>query len=260
MALSSLTAEQKRLVEFLKPDRNQPGSLAAQLTRTFTLAFAEGLLQEGSYLIPQRDLASALGVSRVTLRKAIDALERQGLLEQRQGSGTVIKAMKAKPIQKNLAVLNNFTDDMLARGLEPSSVWLNREQLSPSPKEAMALDLSTGDRIFRLTRIRKADGIAIAFEIASTPAHLIGNIDDIEESLYQALEGQQARPVRALQSISAANSDPQVAKYLNISQGDAVLYIERKALDPQERAVEYTRSYFRADMYDLVTELKVEMP
>ena len=258
--MNSLPSDQKKLIEFLRPNRNLPGSLAAQLTRALTLASAEGLLKEGDYLMPQRDMARALGVSRVTLRKAINALEQVGLLEQRQGAGTLIKAAVTKPIQKNLAILNNFTEDMRLRGLEPSSVWLNREHLSPSPREAMALNLATGERVFRLTRIRKADGLAIAFEIATTPAHLLNSLEDIEESLYQALECQQARPVRALQSIAARNCDSQVAGYLNISPGDAVLYIERKAFDEQDRPVEYTRSYFRADMYDLVTELKVTMP
>ena len=257
--MTVIVKDRHKLIEFLRPNPNQSGSLYVQLTRALTLAIAEGLLQEGDFLIPQRDLAAALGVSRVTLRKAIDNLEQQGLLEQRQGAGTIVKANKASPIQKNLAVLNSFTDDMRARGMEPSSLWINREHVSPSPKEAMALNLSAGEKIFRLTRVRNANDIPIAFELAATPAQLIGDLDNIDASLYQALEKYQARPVRALQSIAAQNCDSQVAGFLKISPGDAILYIERKAFDHNNRPVEFTRCYFRGDLYDLVTELKLEV-
>ncbi|AJQ92571.1 GntR family transcriptional regulator [Gynuella sunshinyii] len=257
--MSVAAKDQHKLIEFLKPNPNHSGSLYVQLTRALTLAIAEGLLKEGDFLMPQRDLAAALGVSRVTLRKAIDNLEQQGLLEQRQGAGTIIKANKTPPIQKNLAVLNSFTDDMHARGMKPSSLWVNREHVAPSPKEALALNLSFGEKIFRLTRVRNANDVPIAFELAATPAGLMESLDSIDESLYQALERYQARPVRALQSIAAQNCDSQVASFLQISPGDAVLYIERKAFDHNNRPVEFTRCYFRGDLYDLVTELKLEV-
>jgi len=244
------------LIEFLKPDNNQSGALYVQLARSLTQAIHEGMLQDGDYLLPQRELAEALGISRVTVRKAIESLVDQGLLTQRQGSGTIVNASENKSIHKNLAVLNSFTEDMNSRGMNPSSRWVSRDLVMASPKEAMALNLSPGDRVCRFTRIRSAGDMPMAFETASIPASLIQDPYEVDESLYESLDQKNARPHRALQSITAQNCDNQIAEYLRIAPGDAVLYIERQGFDLQEKPVEFTRSYYRGDVYDFVTELK----
>lgn len=243
------------LIDFLTPNPDRPGSLYTQLSRSLSQAIHEGLLKDGDFLLPQRELAVALGVSRVTVRKAIEALVNEGLLRQRQGAGTVVTSGERKSIHKNLSVLNSFTEDMITRGLKPSSEWVSRITVQSSPREAMALNLSPGSRVGRYTRVRFASETPMAYEIASVPGSIIADASDVNVSLYQALDEANARPVRALQTMTAHNADAEVARHLNIAPGDAVLYIERQGFDGSNRPVEFTRSWYRGDIYDFVTEL-----
>lgn len=247
----------RELIAFLTPNPNQAGSLYTQLARSLSQAIHEGLLKDGDYLLPQRELAEALGVSRVTVRKAIETLVSEGLLRQRQGAGTVVTSGGKQSIHKNLSVLNSFTEDMAMRGMRPSSRWVSRQTLQSSPREAMALNLSPGARIGRFTRVRFASETPMAYEIATVPTSIIGDAEKVGDSLYQALDIVHARPVRALQTMTAHNADAEVARYLKVAPGDAVLYIERQGFDSNNRPVEFTRSWYRGDIYDFVTELSV---
>ncbi|WLD58793.1 GntR family transcriptional regulator [Salinispirillum sp. LH 10-3-1] len=251
-------ATTEAIIEYLKPDPSKTGSLYVQLARSMTQAIHEGLLKDGDYLMPQRELAVALEVSRVTVRKAIESLVQQGLLVQKQGAGTLVTARGSESIHKNLSVLNSFTEDMSARGMTPRSEWVSRDLVQASPKEAMALNLSPGNRICRFGRVRFANELPMAYEIAATPGDIIRSVDEVEDSLYAALQARNARPVRALQTMTARNVDKQIAEHLKMSPGDAVLYIERQGFDQHNRPVEFTRSYYRGDIYDFVVELKLD--
>lgn len=246
---------EQELIEFLRPDVSRPGSLYTQLSRSLTQAIHEGLLKDGDYLLPQRELADVLGVSRVTVRKAIEALVSEGLLRQRQGAGTVVTAGGKQSIHKNLSVLNSFTEDMQMRGMTPSSEWVSRSTVQASPREAMALNLSPGTGVSRFVRVRFASETPMAYEIASVPTSIIASADQVRDSLYAELGKANARPVRALQTMTAHNADAEVARFLKIVPGDAVLYIERQGFDANNRPVEFTRSWYRGDIYDFVTEL-----
>lgn len=253
--MSTTIRTDQELIEFLQPDPGRPGSLYTQLSRALTQAIHEGLLKDGDYLLPQRELAQALGVSRVTVRKAIENLVEEGLLRQRQGAGTVVTSGGKQSIHKNLSVLNSFTEDMTLRGMQPSSEWVSKVTVQSSPREAMALNLSPGARVSRFTRVRFASETPMAYEMAAVPTSIIAQADQVRESLYQALDKANARPHRALQTMTAHNADAEVARYLKITPGDAVLYIERQGFDGNNRPVEFTRSWYRGDIYDFVTEL-----
>ena len=80
----------ENLIDFLKPSSDSSESLYKQLSRSLNNAIQEGLLRPGDALIPERDLAASLKMSRITVRKAIDQLVEIGLLIKRQGAGTVV--------------------------------------------------------------------------------------------------------------------------------------------------------------------------
>ncbi|MDN3650449.1 GntR family transcriptional regulator [Reinekea marina] len=248
----------QELLDFIRPDPTKPGSLYTQLARSLSQAIHEGMLEDGDFLLPQRDLAEQLGVSRVTLRKAVESLVKEGLLVQRQGAGTMVTRGVKQNIHKNLAVLNSFTEDMQARGMTPTSSWVSRATLQASPKEAKALNLSPGSMVSRFTRVRYASDTAMAYEIASVPAYIINDANEVGESLYAYLDTKKARPVRALQTMTAINADKSVSESLNIAPNDAVLYIERQGFALNDSPIEFTRSWYRGDIYDFVTELKFD--
>ncbi|HJV71398.1 GntR family transcriptional regulator [Ideonella sp.] len=239
----------ERLSAALDSHAHQP--LYQQLQRALREAIESRCLGAEDALPSERQLAAELGVSRITVRKAIDGLTAEGLLVSRQGSGTFVGGR----IDKNFAKLSSFSEDMRSRGRTPRSEWLGRAAGQVTPEEALKLALSPGTTVFRFRRLRYADGAPMALEHATVLASVLGSLDAVDESLYDALERSGHRPVRALQRLRALLLDDEQAALLQARPGDAGLLVERLGYLPDGRAVELSRSYFRGDTYDFIAEL-----
>jgi GntR family transcriptional regulator len=225
--------------------------LYLQLQRVLRNAIERQVLNPDEALPPERDLAEAYKVSRVTVRKALDGLVDARLLTRKQGAGTFVAAR----VEKNFATISSFTEDMLSRGRKPSSEWLARAEGAVTPEEAMALGLGPGSPVYRFTRIRYADGQSMALEFATVPAASLPGLEEVGESLYEALGPD--RPVRVLQRLRAVLFTPEQAELLGIEPQSAGLEIERRGYAASGRTVEFTKSYYRGDAYDFVAELSV---
>jgi GntR family transcriptional regulator len=237
-------------------DETGAGPLYLQLQRRIADAIGSGRLRPGDSLPPERDLATMTGLSRVTVRKAVQALVGQGALVQKRGSGTFVAA-KVERLEQALSLLTSFTEDMARRGKTVESIWLARGIHAPAPEEVMALGLRGGDKVARLERVRRSDGVPLAIERASLSAAILPNPEAVETSLYAVLQARGFRPVRAVQRISAANLGPKDAALLGVPVGAAGLQIERIGYLPSGRVVEFTRSIYRGDAYDFAVELKL---
>ena len=234
-----------------KLDSGDSAPLYVQLQRVLRSAIERHVLSPDEALPPERDLAEAYKVSRVTVRKALDGLVDARLLTRRQGAGTFVAAR----VEKNFATISSFSEDMLARGRQPHSEWLSRAEGTVTPEEAMALGLGPGSPVYRFTRIRYADGESMAIEHATVPAHSLSSPDVVGESLYDALGD--ARPMRVLQRLRAMLFTAEQAEMLGIPPLSAGLEIERRGFARDGRTVEFTKSYYRGDAYDFVAELSV---
>jgi GntR family transcriptional regulator len=235
-------------VGMLKEGDSAP--LYLRLQKVLRDAIERQVLQPDEALPPERDLADAYNVSRVTVRKALDGLVDARLLTRRQGAGTFVAAR----VEKNFATISSFTEDMESRGRRPSSEWLSRSEGVVSPEEAMALGLSPGSAVYRFARIRYADEVSMALEYTTLPATSLPSLDAVDTSLYAALGT--ARPVRVLQRLRAVLFTAEQASLLHIPERAAGLLIERRGFAADGRTVEFTRSYYRGDSYDFVAELQ----
>ena len=225
--------------------------LYRQLQRVLREAIANRVLAPDDALPAERDFADEMGVSRITVRKALDGLVSEGLLVRRQGAGTFVAAR----VEKNFSKLSSFTEDMISRGRVPHSAWLSRTEGQVTPEEALTLGLSPGAAVYRLHRIRYADGAPMALEYSALAAFCMPSPDFVEASLYEALEKTGHRPVRALQRLRAVLFTPEQAELLAVQPGDPGLLIERRGFLKDGRTVEVTQSYYRGDAYDFVAEL-----
>src|SRR5262249_15620077 len=147
----------------------------------------------------ERQFATDLGVSRITVRKALDALVEEGLLVRKQGAGNFVAAR----IEKNFAKLTSFSEDMRARGRTPHSEWLRRAAGTVSPEEALTLRLSPGTPVYRFHRLRYADDAPMCLEYATIVGSCLPSLNSVKDSLYEALERAGKRPARALQRLHA---------------------------------------------------------
>lgn len=247
------------VTDFLLPEEwlgRSSGPRYVQLRRRLELGIETGLLPPNSSLPPEREIAELTELSRVTVRKAIQELVKQGAIEQRQGSGSFVRAPVEK-VEQSLSHLTSFTEDMKRRGKDTTSKWLERGVFMPSPDEVVALGLAAGDSVSRIYRLREAGGQPMALERASLPLDILPNPTEVTTSLYAVLERNGLRPVRAVQKISAINLEPTEAELLGVAEGTAGLSIQRTSYLESGRVAELTRSLYRGDAYDFVAELRL---
>jgi GntR family transcriptional regulator len=209
----------------------------------------------GSDVLPgERELSEMLAVSRTTLRRAIAGLIGEGVLAHRHGAGTFIRRTPPH-VEQPLSRLTSFTEDMRLRGLAATSRVLEEGAFLPTPEEVMMLGIGPGESVFRLARVRLADGAPMAIDRATVPLHFVERTHPVEDSLYAALEAAGFRPVRALQRLRAIIIGPAEAALLKVAEGSAALDIQRIAYLVDGRCVEFTRSVYRSDTFDFVSEL-----
>ncbi|AHD08421.1 GntR family transcriptional regulator [Phaeobacter gallaeciensis] len=245
--------------EFLTPAawlEDAAGPRYVRLRQRIEDGIETGLLPKSAPLPAEREIATLTGLSRVTVRRAMQDLVDRGIIVQRQGSGSFVGDGTPK-VEQSLSQLTSFTEDMERRGYDTSVEWLERGIHTPSPEEVMALALTSGEAVARIARLRRANGRPMAIERASLPVDILPNPQAVRGSLYEVLEQSGSRPVRALQRISAINLPEQEAQMLGVEPGMAGLSIVRTSYLRNRRVVEFTRSIYRGDAYDFVAELRL---
>lgn len=211
----------------------------------------DGVAGPGGALPAERELARLSGWSRVTVRKALAGLAVEGVVSSKPGAGTFV----GERIVRSFSRLTSFTDDLRERGLDPRVRFLERSIGDATPDEAMALAISPGTRVVRMHRLRSAGDRPLAVERTVVPQPILPDPELVSASLYEALEALGQPPQRALQRLRAVAVDAATATLLELSTGAPGLQIERRAFLADGRAVEFTRSVYRADAYDFVAEL-----
>ncbi len=235
----------------------QDGPLYLQLKRWIEDAVRRGAVKPGDALPSERDLAARVEMSRVTVRKAVQHLVREGVLVQRHGSGTYV-APQPNRVEQSLSQLTSFAEDMARRGMSLRSVWLDRGIYVPSPLETVTLGLSASDNVARVARLRISGETPLAIERASLSGAILPDPENIGTSLYAHLDKSRNRPVRAIQRIRAISLEEEDADLLEVEAGSASLHIERTSYLASGRVVEFTRSIYRGDTYDFVAELRLD--
>jgi len=239
------------------------GGRGGRLYKDVALAL-QGEIEQGRFadaqVLPgERTLCEMYEVSRTTLRKAIVELIAAGVLFHRHGAGTFIH--RATPrVDQPSSRLTSFTQDMELRGFVASSQVLEKGVFLPTPEEAMMLGAGPNERVFRLRRLRLASQTPMAIENAVVPLRFLPDWDRFEGSLYDALSRHGHRPMRGLQRLRATLLGPEDAAELGVEAGSPTLYIQRIAYLADGACVEFTRSWYRADTYDFVSELALSPP
>jgi GntR family transcriptional regulator len=238
-------------IEILHSDHaNSP--IYMKLAHGLRQRIMDGEIIAGEALPSERDLCATTGASRVTVRKAIELLIEEGLLSRRQGSGTYVTPR----IQAPGSFLSSFSEDAEARGEATDTIWITKVIDAASEEEARLLELSQGAAIARLSRVRMAEGEPLAIENAVVPADMLPPVGELGTSLYKALAKRGNQPISGQQKIRAALAGPYEAKLLGVDEGCEILRIERLTRRADGRPVELTRSAYRGERYEFVSELR----
>ncbi|CAM3523709.1 hypothetical protein DEFR109230_01040 [Deinococcus frigens] len=193
------------------------------------------------------------------MRKALERLEEAGALVRKRGSGTYAASLTAPEdplvrLSQAPQTLTSFTEEMHARGMSVTTKWLVRETTAVTPDEAFALAISPRDRVARLKRIRYANKLPVCIEHTVLPAEFVPDPHKIHDSLYAYLDATNARPVRALQHITALFMPAEEAEVLMLSTKEPALFTRRVTYHANGHAIEFTRGYYHASRYEIVVE------
>ncbi len=217
----------------------------------------DGLLassEPGQRLPSERELAERYGVARMTVRGVLGRLASEGLVYRIQGQGTFV----AQPRVAQPSTLTSFSEDMAARGMRPGTIVLAQEVVPASDAVAHRLELAAGEPIVRIERIRSGDGEPIALERTHLPAARFPGLDEVDlvsASLYATLASVYGCELATSeQRIAAVGVGDAEAHLLHIEPATPALRIERVTRDGEGAVIEFVRSLYRGDRFELHTQ------
>ena len=241
-----VVGETQQIVDGVVPKHEQLRAILTEL--------ATGKLAPGDILPGERRLCLDYGVSRITVRKAIESLVNEGLLVSVRGKGTFVAARTAR----SRLHLASFSEEMRRMGMEPSTRVLTVRREVPPSRTAEALALPADGAAFRVRRLRMADCLRISVDDGWYPAHLFPGLDtlDLTASLYRALTEIYGRRIdRAEQTVRAAEPDHEMAELLGLPGRRPVLVADRVSYSG-DLAVEHAVTTYRGDRYELQMSLR----
>ena len=213
-----------------------------------------GALRPGDRLPSERDLASAYGLSRMTVRRALTELAAAGALYKEQGRGTFVSARKMQ--QRNIA---SFSQTVRQKGFTPSTKVLSFSRSIPPRSIADALMISDTE-VYRAVRIRLADDTPVAAEEVFIPFPICPGLkkSDLETSLYQLITNVYGHKIASADStVSALHPSAQQQAYLDITRNTPVLRINSLYFSASGIALYYERAIYRSDMYEYTIRIGV---
>jgi GntR family transcriptional regulator len=207
-------------------------------------------LKPHSQIPSARQLATTYGVSTMTIRQALSALQTEGLIYTIPGSGTYVAGEK---LSKKLVFIS-FSEEIREKGMKPSSAILKAERVSITNKKlAELLQVATGDYAYRIKRVRLADGVPMSIEDTHVPCENAPGLLDqnLKGSLYEIFKEIYERPVvRADSAVSPMLLDKEQAGVLKAPINTPSLMFNLTAFDMRGRTMEHCVSIKRGDKYD----------
>lgn len=238
---------------FMDLERSGPIPLYFQVAQKIEAAIMDGELPAGSRLENEVALGDRLGLSRPTVRRAIQELVDKGLLVRRRGIGTqVVHGQVTRGVE-----LTSLFEDLTRSGKKPSTKMLEVKEVKADNKMAEILAVAVGSPILYVKRLRLADNVPVSILENWLPADFVDLDHDamIEHGLYQLLRSRGVNIRVAKQRIGARKSTTLESELLEIDKNSAVLTMDRTAYDNSGRAVEFGHHCYRPDLYSFEVTL-----
>lgn len=209
-------------------------------------------MHPGDALPSERDLAETYGLSRTTVRLAMSELEELGLVTRKHGRGTFVSSVSRDTT--DLMGTYSFTDQMRSLGRVPHTEVIDFEVREASKFVAQNMDLRLGEAVFRMRRLRTADGVPMMLERTYMPVKVFDGLTQrmVEsKSLYEIVEQDFRMKIKtAEEAFGARAARPDEARLLKIDEDAPVLHLVRTTYNSKNVVIEYTRSVARADMFE----------
>jgi GntR family transcriptional regulator len=211
-------------------------------------------LNTGDAIPSERQLSADLGVSRLTVRAALDELVREGHLVRRRGAGTFVSEPK---IAQELT-MTSFTEDMRRRGMTPASRTLELRVVQAGARLGRIFHVSPSEPIVVAKRLRLADDETMAIETLHVREALVPGLsaEDLEQSFYDLLKSRFGISiVSGIETIEATVTNEDESAELGVPLQSPAFLFERTTRGEDGSVVEFVQSIYRGDRYQLITEL-----
>lgn len=237
-------------------DRNSFVPLYKQISLIIKDLIIDGVFKYGELIPSENELSSASGISRMTVRRGLQELVEECLLEPIAGRGYCATPGK---IKLNSGVLRSFTKEVIGMGMVPTSRLIEK-LITNAPLIAQHVFEKSVNTVFlKVRRVRYADGIPLALETSFFDFKICKGLETkvLTESIYETLQVDLGIQIdHAHQTIEAHAVAEEEAAILEIAPGDATLLLRRKSFDVSGRTVEYVESIIRGDRYAFTMELR----
>lgn len=217
-----------------------------QLANTLEIAIKQHVLAVGDFLPPERVLAEALDLSRVTVSKAMKLLEEKTLVSRQQGIGTRV----AMRIDYSLNQDNGFTAQVLRSGSSVSNQWLLRTLMTAPAEVAKALELASNSLVAKLHRLRLMDGNPVSLETTYIPSRFLPDPEELEHSLYALWLSRGIVPDGRHFLLKAVACSDENASLLKVRSGTPLLRIIQTSRNIQGEVLEFSETLCRSDVYE----------
>lgn len=238
---------------FMDLDRSGPIPLYFQIAQRIEKAILSGDLPAGSRLENEVSLGERLGLSRPTVRRAIQDLVDKGLLVRRRGIGTqVVHGQVTRGVE-----LTSLYEDLSRSGQKPSTKILEYKVVKADGKIADKLGVVLGSDVLFMRRLRAADNVSVSIMENWLPAEFtdISEAELNEHGLYQILRARGITIRVAKQKIGARKASAQESADLAIEKNASLLTVDRTAYDNSGRAIEFGHHCYRPDLYSFEVTL-----
>lgn len=208
----------------------------------------DGTYPEGQTIPSEPELAEIYGVSRPTIRQALQILVSDGYLEKRRRRGTVVT--KPKVSQSFTMSISSFEDAMRLAGRLPKTKVLVFKRERANAEVEKRLELTRGQDVFKLVRLRYADDLPNVFVESYIPCALYPGLDSFdfnESSLYAAMDACGNPVMTARRRLEVIKADGAAAALLDVEAGDPLLLFHTVARDASGTAVEYSVATYRGE-------------
>ena len=237
-------------------DHNDPLPLYHQVKSIVREQIENGTWQEGDQIPPEQQLCAQYGISRTTVKEALNQLVAEGLLYRKQGKGTYVSTSRWAPRPQKLISLS---EEIRSRHQIPSNQLLETAIEPASVPVARALELASGTPVVRLKRLRMADREPIAIQTAHIPAAMCPHLLDVlreDQSLYRVLaERFRITPRRATEVYKPGTLDDRAGKLLATKANAPCFLVERVTYADGAKPFEFVRSILRGDRSEIILEL-----
>ena len=239
-----------------RPDRSRPEPLWHQVAQTLSTNIEEGIWSPGDRLPGEGQLCELLGVSRITIRHALQKLEDHGLVRKEHGRGTFVRSSRLVGGSESVT---SFSREMQDLGRRPGSVLLDTSVVMADARTASALELDKPREVLRIRRLRTGDGRPIGIQTAHILRDLVPGLDGSEVadgSLYDLLQQRFGlAPVQAEEVYRVGTASEEEAPLLEVEAGSPVFLVLRVARS-ERGPFEFTTSTMRGDRYEIRTTLR----